>query len=102
MSGKTTLLLAFKHKHVIPNYIITNFNAYVADVHVDEKIVNHIFLFFNKDTTFSILKVNLALFGISGLEPYDHLRPLSYYGTSIVLICFSVDSPLSATNVTEK
>lgn len=33
---------------------------------------------------------------------YRRLRPLSYPDTDIVLICFSVDSPSSATNVIEE
>lgn len=33
---------------------------------------------------------------------YRRLRPLSYHDTDVVLICFSVDSPSSAANVTEE
>ena len=38
----------------------------------------------------------------TGQEDYDRLRPLSYPGTSVFLICFSVDSPASYANVTNK
>ncbi len=44
----------------------------------------------------------MALFDTAGQEDFDRLRPLSYPDTSIVLICFSVDSPVSATSVIEK
>lgn len=44
----------------------------------------------------------MALFDTAGQEDYDRLRPLSYPDTSVVLICFSVDSPVSAISVTEK
>ena len=44
----------------------------------------------------------MAIFATTGQEDYDRLRPLSYPGTNIVLICFSVDHPLSATHVIEK
>lgn len=44
----------------------------------------------------------MALFNTFGLDNYDRLRALSYYGTNIVLICFSVDNPASLRNVIEK
>ena len=37
-----------------------------------------------------------------GLEDYDHLRPLSYPDTHVVLLCFAIDSPDSLENVYEK
>lgn len=37
-----------------------------------------------------------------GQEDYDRIRPLSYPDTDVVLIAFSVDSPLSLRNVEEK
>ncbi len=48
------------------------------------------------------LQFNLALYDTAGQEAYARLRPLSYADTNIVLICFSVDSPTSATNVIEE
>lgn len=42
------------------------------------------------------------MFDTAGQEDFDRLRPLSYPDTSVVLICFSVDSPVSATSVIEK
>ena len=39
---------------------------------------------------------------VVGQEDYDRLRPLSYPDTNVVLIAFSVDSPLSLKNVEEK
>jgi Ras family protein A len=44
----------------------------------------------------------LALFDTAGEEDFDRLRPLSYSDTNIVLICFSVDHPSSASNVIYK
>ena len=44
----------------------------------------------------------MALFDTAGQEDFDRLRPLSYPDTSVVLICFSVDSPASATSVMDK
>jgi len=44
----------------------------------------------------------MALFDTCGQEDFDRLRSLVYSDTNIVLICFSVDNPLSATSVIEK
>ncbi|CAF1223575.1 unnamed protein product [Rotaria sordida] len=84
MCGKTCLLFAFKDDRFIPTHDATIFDTYVADIQVDGRIID------------------LALFDTAGQEDYDRLRPLSYPDTNIVLICFSVDSPVSATSVIEK
>ncbi|CAF0990496.1 unnamed protein product [Adineta ricciae] len=72
------------HDRFIPTHDATIFDTYVADIQVDGKTID------------------LALFDTAGQEDYDRLRPLSYPDTSVVLICFSVDSPVSATSVLEK
>ena len=60
-------------------------NTYVADdVEVDGK------------------HVELALWDSVSQDCYDRLRPLSYPGSHVVLICFAVDSPDSLDNVQEK
>ena len=46
--------------------------------------------------------MNLSLWDTAGQEDYDRLRPLSYPDADVVLICFSVDSPDSLENVSEK
>jgi Ras family protein A len=46
-----------------------------------------------------ILQINSVLFDTVGQEDYDRLRSLSYPVKNIVLIYFSVDSPVSATSV---
>ncbi|CAF1005321.1 unnamed protein product [Rotaria magnacalcarata] len=84
MCGKTCLLFAFKDDRFIPTHDATIFDTYVADIQVDGKTID------------------LALFDTAGQEDYDRLRPLSYPDTNVVLICFSVDSPVSATSVIEK
>lgn len=45
--------------------------------------------------------ISLCLFDTAGQEDYDRLRPLSYPGTDIFLVCFSVTSPPSFENVRE-
>jgi Ras family protein A len=39
---------------------------------------------------------------LAGQEHYDRLRPLSYPSTDVILMCFSIDSPESLDNITEK
>ncbi|CAK6435525.1 unnamed protein product [Pipistrellus nathusii] len=82
--GKTCLLLVFS-KDLFPDvYIPMVFENYVADVEVDGR------------------RVALALWDTAGQEDYDRLRPLSYPGTDVVLMCFSADSRDSLENIQEK
>ncbi|KAH8824460.1 GTP-binding protein of the rho subfamily of ras-like protein [Flagelloscypha sp. PMI_526] len=46
--------------------------------------------------------VYLAFSDTAGHEDYDRLRPLSYPGVDIILVCFSVARPASLDNVQEK
>ena len=48
------------------------------------------------------MQIDLALFDTAGQEDFDRLRPLCYADTSVVLMCLSVDSPMSATSTIEK
>lgn len=44
----------------------------------------------------------MIIFDTSGREIFDRLRPVSYSGTDIALICYNIDEPKSLTNATEK
>jgi Ras family protein A len=46
--------------------------------------------------------VELALWDTAGQEDYDRLRPLSYFETDVVIICFAVDNKNSFQNVRDK
>lgn len=46
--------------------------------------------------------VELALWDTAGQEDYDRLRPLSYFETDVVVICFAVDNMNSYQNVRDK
>lgn len=43
-----------------------------------------------------------SVFYISGQEEFDRLRSLSYAETHVIMICFSVDNPVSLENVESK
>jgi len=60
------------------------FENYVHDIYVDEQMVE------------------LSLWDTAGQEEFDRLRSLSYAETHVVMICFSVDNPVSLENVESK
>ncbi|KAJ1898433.1 GTP-binding protein Rho1 [Kickxella alabastrina] len=84
--GKTCLLHVYREGSFPPNdqYIPTIFEECVKDVVVDGRAVE------------------LALWDTAGQEDYDNVRYPCYNGASVIIICFSVDSPDSLENVREK
>ncbi|XP_062381434.1 rho-related GTP-binding protein RhoA-A-like [Sardina pilchardus] len=80
---KTCLLTAFSKGQVPEVYIPTVFENYAADIEVDGK------------------QVELALWDTAGQEDYYRLRPLSYPGTDVLLMCFSIGDPDSLENILE-
>ena len=51
------------------------------------------------DAQFTGGEVELALWDTAGQEEYERLRPLTYDGSDIILICYSIDCPDSLENV---
>ena len=82
--GKTSLLISYTTNSFSTDYCPTVFDNYSALVRVDNK------------------NISLGLWDTAGQEEYDRLRPLSYPQTDVFLICFSVVSPPSYTNVKER
>ena len=84
MVGKTCLLVSFQY-NAFPDYVPTT----VTDNRKAHLIVDG-------------ESHDLDLWDTAGQEAYDRLRILSYPGTDIFLMCFSVDSRVSFGNIRSK
>jgi len=69
--GKTSLLISFATDKFPTDYVPTVFENYTAQMKLKE------------DT------ILLHLWDTAGQEDYDRLRPLSYPGADLILLCFS-------------
>ncbi|KAI9312133.1 small GTPase superfamily [Dichotomocladium elegans] len=83
--GKTSLLIVYQKGKFPENYLPTVFENYITRLELGNS-----------------KSVELALWDTAGQEDYDRLRPLSYYETDVVLICFAVDNSISFQNVRDK
>jgi len=81
--GKTSLLIAFARGTFPEQYIPTVFENYTAEMDGDNRVLLH-------------------LWDTAGQEDYDRLRPLSYPGADVVLMCFSLVTEASLEAVKDK
>uniref|UniRef100_G3MKS5 Ras-related C3 botulinum toxin substrate 1 n=2 Tax=Amblyomma TaxID=6942 RepID=G3MKS5_AMBMU len=85
MVGKTCLLVAFTTGAFPGNdYEPTVFDNYAGSLLVDG------------------ITANLTLWDTAGQEDYEKLRPLSYPGSDVFLLCFSISSEASYNNILTK
>jgi len=82
--GKTSMLIAYAKGAFPDTYVPTVFENYTAQIEYNDK------------------KVLLHLWDTAGQEDYDRLRPLSYPGSDIVLLCFSLVTEASFVSIKEK
>ena len=87
-TGKTSLLISYSTNSFPDEYVPTIFDNYSPQVKFEDGGET-------KD-------INLGLWDTAGSEDYDRLRSLSYPGTDVFLICFSIRNKISFTNVSEK
>jgi len=82
--GKTSLLISYATGEFPKDYVPTVFENYTAKMKRDDE------------------PILLHLWDTAGQEEYDRLRPLSYPGADILLLCFSTISRQSFNNIKEK
>jgi Ras-related C3 botulinum toxin substrate 1 len=82
--GKTSMLISYAKGSFPETYVPTVFENYTATINYKEK------------------KILLHLWDTAGQEDYDRLRPLSYPGSDIVLLCFSLVTEASYNSIKEK
>ncbi|KAG7158853.1 Ras-related protein ced-10-like, partial [Homarus americanus] len=82
--GKTCLLISYTTGEFPEEYVPTVFDNYAGNHTVEGR------------------SYPMMLWDTAGQEEYERLRPLSYPGTDVFIVCFALDNRASFENVTSK
>lgn len=82
--GKTSLLMVLNGKPFPERYVPTIFENYTQLATINNE------------------SWKLHIWDTAGQDEYDRLRPLSYTGAQIILLCFALDSRQSYVNLSER
>lgn len=82
--GKTSVLMSYTTNSIPSDYVPTVFDNYMVPI-----------MFHNRP-------YSLSLWDTAGQEDYDRLRPLSYPGADVFVVCFAFDNPESLAHVETK
>ncbi|XP_068214828.1 ras-related protein ced-10-like [Palaemon carinicauda] len=82
--GKTCLLISYTSGEFPGEYVPTVFDNYAGTHSVEGR------------------SYSLTLWDTAGQEEYERLRPLSYPGTHVFIVCFALDNRASFENVSSK
>ncbi|KAL7712026.1 Rho family GTPase [Entamoeba marina] len=82
--GKTSMLICYTKNEFPDEYVPTVFDNFSTTVTLDDDVIS------------------LAIWDTAGQEEYESIRPLSYPGADIFLLCFSVVQPMSLENIGDK
>ncbi|KAJ5076521.1 hypothetical protein M0811_06101 [Anaeramoeba ignava] len=83
-TGKTSFYITVVNKKFPEIYVPTVFDNYRGDFNISGK------------------NITLEFWDPTGGEDYDRFRPLSYPGTDVFLLFFSIASPISYENILQK
>merc|ERR1719461_2117633 len=84
--GKTCLLVSYTENTFPEGYVPTVFNNV-------EKVIE-----FKDSESEEMIKVKADIWDTAGQEEFERIRVLSYRGTQVFLLCFSVVNPVSFKN----
>ncbi|KAH0571712.1 Rac/Rho-like protein [Spironucleus salmonicida] len=82
--GKTCLIHVFTQNCFPEDYIPTVFDNYQTNIDLDNR------------------NFQLGIWDTAGQDDYDSVRPLSYSGAQVFLICYSIMAPANFDNVRQK
>lgn len=100
--GKTSLLITYTTNSFPKEYIPTGELVWSLSASWSDSITLLVFDNYSANVMYGGKAISLGLWDTAGREDYDRLRPLSYPGTSVFMLCFSLISWNSLANVKSK